>query len=199
MSRKLTAIGLVAGLCITGTIIYAQATKTAPAAGAQAKTGMVKPPATDAEKIKSAQSAAPASIGTAATILDMGKDGKMHTLRAGTNGWTCIPDSPSPGVDPMCVDKNGADWMMAWMNHTPPPPGKQAIGYMLMGGSDASNTDPFATEPKPGARWVDTGPHIMVMNIENHYDGYPTVATNTKVPYVMFPGTQYAHLMIPVK
>jgi hypothetical protein len=32
-----------------------------------------------------------------------------------------------------------------------------------------------------------------------HFDGYPTTAANTKVPYVMFPGTPYAHLMIPVK
>jgi len=73
------------------------------------------------------------------------------------------------------------------------------IGYMLAGGSDASNTDPFATKPNPGDRWVDTGPHLMVLNIGTHFDGYPTTAANTKVPYVMFPGTPYAHLMIPVK
>jgi len=29
--------------------------------------------------------------------------------------------------------------------------------------------------------------------------GYPTTAENTKVPYVMFPNTPYAHLMIPIK
>jgi hypothetical protein len=73
------------------------------------------------------------------------------------------------------------------------------FGYMLAGGSDASNTDPFATEPKPGGQWVDTGPHVMVLNIGNSFVGYPTTAANTKVPYVMFPGTPYAHLMLPVK
>jgi len=93
--------------------VYSQASKTAPAAPAQAKVGMVKPPQTDAEKIASAESAAPKAIASGATILDIGKDMKMRTLRAGTNGWTCIPDGPSPGVDPMCVDKNGADWMNA--------------------------------------------------------------------------------------
>jgi hypothetical protein len=156
---------------------------------------MVAPPKTDAEKIASAKSAAPAAIASAATIMDVPS---MKVLKQGTNGWTCVPDGPSPGVDPMCVDKNGMGWMDAWMHKTPPPAGKLAIGYMLMGGSDASNTDPFATEPTPGSKWVDTGPHIMVLNVENHFDGYPTVATNTKVPYVMFAGTPYAHLMIPI-
>ena len=70
---------------------------------------------------------------------------------------------------------------------------------MLMGGSDASNSDPFATTPKPGSQWVDTGPHLMVLNIGDRFASYPTQATNTKVPYVMFPNTPYAHLMIPVK
>jgi hypothetical protein len=160
------------------------------------KVGPVKPPATDAEKIKSALSAAPTAIAQGATVVDMPS---MKVLKQGTNGWTCIPDGPSPGVDPMCLDKNGMEWADAWMNHKDPPKDKMAIGYMLMGGSDASNTDPFATEPKSGDKWVDTGPHMMVMNIGEHFAGYPTTAANTKVPYVMFAGTPYAHLMIPIK
>jgi len=170
----------------------AQAGKAAPAP----KVGPVAPPTTDAEKIKSALAAAPAAISRDATVMDMPS---MKVLRKGTNGWTCLPDGPSPGVDPMCLDKNGMAWADAWMHHKDPPKDKMAIGYMLMGGSDASNTDPFATEPKSGDRWVDTGPHMMVLNIGDHFDGYPTAATNTKAPYVMFPNTPYAHLMIPVK
>ena len=141
-------------------------------------------------------SAAPAIIAKDATIVDMTN---MKTLRQGTNGWTCLPDGPSPGVDPMCLDKNGMEWASAWMSHKDPPKDKMGFGYMLMGGSDASNTDPFATEPKSGDRWVDTGPHVMVLNIGDRFAGYPTTSANTKVPYVMFPGTPYAHLMIPVK
>jgi len=187
-------------LCITGTLAYTQggtaASKTPPAPQTKAT---IAPPATDADKIKSAMSAAPASIANAATIMDIGKDMKMRTLKQGTNGWTCIPDSPSPGVDPMCVDQNGMLWMDAWMNHKDPPAGKIGLGYMLMGGSDASQTDPYAMEPKPGAKWIDTGPHIMVLNIGSAFaSNYPTVATNTKAPYVMFPGTPYAHLMVPI-
>ena len=163
---------------------------------APSKVGLVKPPTTDGAKIKSALSAAPAAIAKDATVMDMAT---MKVLRPGTNGWTCLPDGPSPGVDPMCLDKNGMEWADAWMHHKDPPKDKMALGYMLMWGSDASNTDPFAEKPSPSDRWVDTGPHVMVLNIGDRFAGYPTIATNTKVPYVMFPSTPYAHLMIPVK
>jgi len=99
----------------------------------------------------------------------------------------------------MCVDQNGMAWIDALMNKKDPPKGKMGFGYMLAGGSDASNTDPFATAPAPGGKWVDTGPHVMVFNVGDAFAGYPTTAANTKVPYVMFPGTPYAHLMLPVK
>jgi len=191
----MVGIGVAAGVSVMSAGVQT------PAPGmAMSKAGPVAPPTTDAEKIKSAMSAAPASVSANATIIDVDmKTMAVKTLKQGTNGWTCVPDNPTPGVDPMCVDKNGMDWMDAWMHHKDPPAGKMAVGYMLMGGSDASNTDPYATEPAAGARWVDTGPHIMVLNIGTSFTGYPTTATNTKVPYVMFAGTPYAHLMIPVK
>jgi hypothetical protein len=50
-----------------------------------------------------------------------------------------------------------------------------------------------------GQRWVDTGPHAMMFNIGNKFEGYPTTPANPKAPFVMFPNTPYAHLMIPVK
>jgi len=143
-------------------------------------------------------SAGPEEVSKDATIVAM-EGANMRTLRPGTNGWTCMPDGPSPGLDPMCLDKNGLEWAHAWMTKKDPPKDKMGFGYMLMGGSDASNTDPFATTPKPQDQWVDTGPHIMVLNIGDRFAGYPTTADNTKRPYVMFPNTPYAHLMMPVK
>ena len=199
MASRLAAAFLVTMVVAVGSV-SSQSTPQAPAAKAKApaapKVGPVAPPTTDAEKIKSALSAAPAAISKDAAVMDMAT---MKTLRPGTNGWTCIPDGPSPGLDPMCLDKNGMAWADAWMNHKDPPKDKMGLGYMLMGGSDASNTDPFATKPNGADRWVDTGPHIMVLNVGDRFAGYPTTASNTKVPYVMFPGTPYAHLMIPVK
>src|SRR5437868_2443916 len=70
---------------------------------------------TAAKKIASAMSAAPADIAAGATIADFGPDGKMITLRKGTNGWLCMPDNPtSPGADPICADKQWQEWFNAW-------------------------------------------------------------------------------------
>ena len=165
-----------------------------------APTGPVEPPKTDDEMIRSAMSAGPDAVTKEAAIMAMDDKMQMRTLRAGTNGWTCLPDMPnSPGADPMCLDKNGMEWAAAWMGHTNPPKDKMAVAYMLAGGSDASNDDPFATKPAEGHAWVDTGPHLMVMNIGDRFAGYPTTHDNTKAPYVMFPKTPYAHLMIPIR
>ena len=161
---------------------------------------MAKAPTTPDEMIASAMSAAPEAVAKDATIITVDDKMQVQTLRAGTNGWTCVPDqASSPGPDPMCVDANGMGWMMAWMEHKDPPAGKMAFAYMLMGGSDASNDDPFATTPKPGDEWLTTGPHVMVLNIGDRFDGYPTAPGDAKTPYVMYPNTPYAHLMIPVK
>ena len=154
--------------------------------------------AAGADPIASAISAAPASVGAAATVATM--DGKV--LRKGTNGWTCYPDDPgSPGNDPMCVDKNGQAWMNALMAKKPPP---KAVGlaYMLQGGSDASNLDAFQAKPAAGQKWVSTGPHMMILSAEAAAaSGYPTKQANpdTTKPYVMYGGTPYAHIMFPVR
>jgi hypothetical protein len=158
------------------------------------------PPTTDAAIVASAMSAAPESVSSAATILGFDEKMQPRTVREGSNGWTCMPDMPhTPGADPMCVDRNGMAWAEAWMAHKDPPAGQMGFGYMLMGGSDASNTDPFATKPAADGTWVDTGPHVMILNIGDRFTGYPTTPDNPKVPFVMFPNTPYAHLMIPVR
>jgi len=165
---------------------------------------MAKPaaaPTTDEEKIKSAMSAAPEAVGKGAAILDMAADGSMKQLRAGTNGFTCLPDNPgTPGPDPMCVDANGMAWMDAMLKKQPPPPGKASLMYMLAGGTDASNTDPYATAPTANNHWIKTGPHVMIVGATDMLAGYPsTPDPDTSAPYVMWAGTPYAHIMMPVK
>lgn len=156
----------------------------------------------DQKLIQSAMRAAPKKVGSAATIVAVGADGQMRTLREGTNGFTCMPDNPAtPGPDPMCMDKAAWEWAGAWMSHKDPASGKVGFMYMLSGGTDASNTDPYATKPADGNHWVKTGPHVMIVGAEaSFYDMYPKGADpDTSVPYVMWPGTPYQHLMIPVK
>jgi hypothetical protein len=162
---------------------------------------LAKPPS-DAQLIASAERAAPAAVAKDATIITMGSDGKMRTLREGHNGFTCMPDSPAtPGPDPMCMDKNAFEWAGAWMGHKTPTAGKVGFMYMLEGGTDASNTDPYAKKPDAGNHWIKTGAHVMIVGAEqSFYDMYPKNADpDTKVPYVMWPGTPYQHLMVPVK
>jgi hypothetical protein len=176
----------------TAFILSAAATFAAGLASAAARPS-------DAQLIASAVSAAPAAIGGKASVIATDGAGRMRPLRRGSNGWTCIPDNPStPGIDPMCVDGNGMAWMHAMLAHRPPP---AAVGfaYMLRGGTDASNLDPYATRPAGGA-WVRTGPHIMVLGrtvaAASGYPGGPN--PDTSRPYVMFGGTPYAHIMMPV-
>ena len=155
----------------------------------------------DAELIKNAESAAPAAVGSGATIYAPQANGSMKTLREGTNGFWCMPNDPAtPGNDPMCGDANSMEWAMAWMSKKDPPKGKVGLIYMLSGGSDASNTDPFATAPTGSNNWITTGRHVMIMNATDLMAGYPTGANpDTSRPYVMWYGTPYAHLMVPVE
>ena len=202
MLRKLTYVcGVVALAAACSSPPEApKQTAAPPPPAAPATPAPLTAPKTDAEKITNAMAAAPESIAKDATILDM--DAKMQTrqLRAGTNGWTCLPDNPaSPGIDPICVDKNGMEWFAAYVSKKAPPKDKIGFAYMLAGGSDASNDDPYATAPAAGHQWIDTGPHVMVLNVTGKLEGYPTSHDNTKVPYIMWGKTPYAHLMAPVK
>jgi len=150
--------------------------------------------------VASAESAAPAAIAHNASVVTVDAKGTMTTIRKGTNGWTCMPDSPAtPGPDPMCFDQNAGQWVQAWLAHKPPPANVVGLMYMLEGGTDASNTDPYATKPTAQNDWVKTGPHIMIVGSKDILAGHPSgQKPDTSVPYVMWAGTPYAHLMVPV-
>jgi hypothetical protein len=180
--------------------------RTAVAAAMLVATGAVvaadKHTPSDAQLIASAMRAAPAAVAKGATIIAIDANGAMRTLRQGSNGYTCMPDNPAtPGPDPMCMDKNAFEWAQAWMAHKPPPAGKIGMMYMLEGGTDASNTDPYAKQPLPNNHWIKTGPHFMIVGADPaFYDMYPkNPDPDTSVPYVMWAGTPYEHLMAPVK
>jgi hypothetical protein len=152
--------------------------------------------------IQTALSAAPPSISGHATLIDMNaKVDSLKTLRAGTNGWVCAADDTTEHhMGPICVDGQWQKWLTAWMGHKPFTATSVGIAYMLAGSNDASNTDPFATKPDSGKGWVVTGPHVMILapGGAHAYDGIAHEATDPSIPYVMFPGTPYAHIMSPV-
>ena len=149
------------------------------------------------EAIKSAVSAAPASLSKDATVMDW----EMNVLREGTNGWVCLPDRPdTPGTDPWCVNGPWLNFLKAYVSHEEPTYTTTGIAYMLMGDSPVSNTDPYATEKTTDADWVDNlGPHLMILVPDpSMLEGLSTDPHNGG-PWIMWPETPYAHIMIPLE
>ena len=153
-------------LAATSALAACNPTPTAPAANNSATADSAK--AAPSDPIESALRALPAGLAKDAAVVAANPDGTMTMLRAGTNGFTCMADNPNtPGQDPMCMDANAMKWAEAWIGHKPPPADNVGLMYMLAGGSDASNTDPYGTKPADGGKWVETGPHVMVVGAES--------------------------------
>ncbi len=147
------------------------------------------------DEINSAMSAAPASISAEAAIRDWG----LNEIRPGTNGWTCLPDNPdTPGTDPWCVNGAWLNFLGAYVNKTEPTYTGIGFAYMLQGDTPVSNSDPYATEPTGPEDWVtDLGAHLMVLVPDlSMLEGISTDHLNGG-PWIMWPGTPYAHIMIP--
>jgi hypothetical protein len=152
-------------------------------------------------KIENAMSAAPLSISENATILDndVDADGQFIVLREGTNGWYCFPDLLStPGNDPSCNDQTWLDWTYAFIAGEEPNVTVPGLAYMLQGGSDASNTDPLAMEPPEGEDWMTTPPHIMILMPDELDQTAFTTDEHSGGPWIMWAGTPYEHIMVPV-
>ena len=146
------------------------------------------------DPMQSALSAGPADVTDAATVLDA----EGNVLREGTNGWTCIAETP--GMGPMC---NDAVWMQAlgaMQAGEAFPTGKFGVSYMLAGEGGApgvSNIDPSATEPTEDNMWIKDGPHMMIILPDPA--AYEGMTNDTAQPvYVMWKDTPFAHLMVRI-
>ncbi len=145
---------------------------------------------------RSATSAGPTSISAEAAVLDW----ELNEIRPGSNGWTCLPDRPdTEGNDPWCVDGPWLDFLNAYVSQTDPTYDRIGFAYMLQGDSPVSNSDPYATEPTGPEDWV-TGVEAHIMMLVPDLALLEGVSTDhlNGGPWVMWPGTPYAHLMIPV-
>ena len=165
---------------------------------AEEQSAMTQPDPSD--RIAVAMSAAPAAVASGATIMDFDATGKLVQLRAGTNGWLCIADDTpaAPGDSPDCVDERWQAWFEAYEQKKVPKISGVGMAYMLQGSLSPSNTDPFAEKPAAGSDWMKDGPHIMVILPDPKLlDVYSSDHSSGK-PYVMYKGTPYAHLMVPV-
>ncbi|MCK5122190.1 MAG: hypothetical protein KAQ91_09410 [Methylococcales bacterium] len=149
------------------------------------------------DPIKNAMSAAPSSISAKAAVLDW----DFKVIREGSNGWTCLPDrANTPGNDPWCITDSWLNFLRAYVNKTKPTYQDIGFAYMLMGDTPVSNIDPYETNATGKDDWVtDLGAHLMILvpdlsmlkNIStDHLNGGP---------WIMWPDTAYAHIMIPLE
>ncbi len=141
--------------------------------------------------IRAALSAAPRRIAEGAAVAVPVGSGRLTRLRAGTNGFTCLPgeDPELPQRDAMCLDEQGMKWLLAFRAHELAP-GNTAPGivYMLQGTEDLSNVS--------GAPSMAAKPHWELL--------WPVDAVTTRLSttpkeagtWIMWAGTPFAHLMI---
>jgi hypothetical protein len=160
-------------------------------------------------KIAAFSSAAPTKIGAHATIMDT--DGAT-VLRAGTNGYTCLSANPRGAPEggfagaheamPVCLDSAGFQWIAGWMSGTAPAMDRDAFVWMLHGdtGYDNNNYQVQNKADADPATWVESGPHLMLMpKNPASIEAFPTDFHNKDAnPFVMFQGSLFAHLMIPM-
>ena len=145
-------------------------------------------------KIARALAAAPPDVAKAATVAEMDGQGKTTVLRAGTNGFTCMPDDPTgAGTPAMCADEASMQWFRDFAEHKPKPTNTiPGVTYMLAGATQRSDSDPYDTISEP----IAIGPHWMIMwPFDPKTTGLPTTHKPTGA-YIMWAGSPYAHVHI---
>ena len=167
-------------------------------------------PHTSAEwKIWAYSTAAPSFIAAECTVVDT--DGTV--LREGTNGWTAMPGNPRGMSDPengwkapheampMVMDAQAMKWAMAFMSGKKPELDHDGWMYMLHGDMGEDNTKQlvFNKEDAAEGHWIESGPHIMLMPKDPASLKGQTSDFNSGGPYIMFEGTGYDHIMIPLE
>lgn len=158
-------------------------------------------PVSRAAKIANALTAAPEEIARNATVKDWPatEGAGFVLLREGTNGWVCLPDDAATrGNDPMCMDETFHAALSAFIVGQAPKVTRVGFAYMLTSDAEGSNMSPMDRSPTATNHWHHAGPHIMLLYPDAKLlEGLPTTPT-AYGPYVMFPGTPVAHVMLPV-
>ena len=161
-------------------------------------------------KIWALSTGAPSFIAANCTVID--SDGKT-VLREGTNGWTAMAGNPRGMSDPengwkdpheampMVMDGQAMKWAMAFMSGETPEMDSDGWMWMLHGDMGEDNTKQLVLNKEDSAegQWIESGAHLMLMPKDPATLKGNTTDFNTGAPYIMFEGTGYDHLMIPVE
>jgi len=150
-------------------------------------------------------SAAPAFLSASATVI--GSNGTV--LKEGTNSWYCLSSLAVPATgwesaraaSPICVDEVGKKWIDGYFAGTPVTLERDTYGWMAAGDTGYCNTNPMCQSDECCAdgSFVASGAHMMLIPKDpTSLVGFPADSTKGE-PYVMFPGSGYDHMMIPVE
>lgn len=164
-------------------------------------------------KIWAYSTAAPSFIAANCSVVDV--DGTV--LREGTNGWTAMAANPRGMADPengwkdpheampMVGDGPAMQWAMAYMGGKTPEMETDGWAWMLHGDMGEDNRkhlvidEEGVAKAKADGEWIESGAHLMLFPKDPASLEGQTTNFNTGAPYVMFKGTGYDHLMIPVE
>jgi hypothetical protein len=168
---------------------------TAVVSCAQAPPGQSR---SDAEKIASAMQAGPKFVTQDGNLLDWPSSpgGEFRVLRAGTNGWTCLPGRPGAAhEEPGCFDQVFLQFMKDSMAGRTPNVQSVGISYMY-GGIWVTNK----SHAMGSVNEFHVGPHIMIIGLDQtimqtlNHDG------SNGEPYVNhLPGHTELYLVIPIR
>jgi hypothetical protein len=157
-----------------------------------------RPVKSDAEKIASAMQAGPKFVTQNATVLDWPSSpaGEFRVLRAGTNGWTCLPGRAGAAHDePGCFDRVFLEFMKDSMAGRTPNVQSVGISYMYDGFWVPNKSHPMGSENE-----FHVGPHIMIIGLDQkimqtlNHDG------SNGEPYVNhLPGRSELYMVIPIR
>ena len=154
-------------------------------------------PTGKAEYIAMVATAAPPAIVEKATILMPDGKGGTIVVQKGTNGFTC--DVMPRGI-PKCADEGGMEWLSAIRSGTGPSE-KAGLIFMLAGAPNSSHDHHGMAESHEHFSWLDSGPHIMVVGRAAREVGtfdFRAVNADPSRAHLMYPGTKYEHLMLPM-
>jgi hypothetical protein len=169
---------------------------TAIAARGQMSTSQT--PRSDAKKLASALQAGPTFVTQKATVIDWptSPNGEFKILRAGTNGWTCLPGFPGADHDePGCYDQVFLQFIKDSFAGRTPDVLNVGVSYMYMG-----KWLPNMSHAMGKGKEFHVGPHIMIVGLDQKKMQTLNQDGSNGEPYANhLPGRSELYLVIPIR
>ncbi len=143
----------------------------------------------------------PDGAGSGGAISDQAtiRDHDGHVLRAGTNGWTCMPESEKADRrDPWCLYGPWDEFMAAHTAGSDPEHVTIGVAYMRAGDPHVTNIDPSRVRFKVPADWrAGVGDYLMARDPEGRSTEFYSTDPSNGGAWLMWAGTPFEHVMIP--